>query len=464
MPQEKKSLRFPAVLLIGVLVLIGVGAALWRLHPGIFGANRAAAPAEPATILRLHGSNTIGAQLAGALAEAFLRRQGAQAVWTVAGPKADEFSIRANMPGETRPSAIEIQAHGSATAFPDLAAGKCDIGMASRRIKVEEAAALAKLGDMTSPACEQVLGLDGVAVIVNKANATASLSTSQIAKIFTGEVTDWKDAGGAAGPIKVLARDDKSGTYDTFKSLVLGKSPLVAGAVRLEDSRELSDRVAGDPGAIGFIGLPYVRSAKAVAVSEKGTAALAPNRLTVATEDYPLSRRLYLYTAAAPSALVHRFVEFALGADGQDLVAQNGFVELNVKAESAAVASRDNPEYARAMAGAQRLSLDFRFRTGSSQLDNRALADLDRVASFLASPAHSRGGLVLCGFADSVGKRDVNRALSENRATVVADEFRRRGIVPVAVTGFGDANPVASNETEDGRQKNRRVEVWLRML
>ncbi len=412
----------------------------------------------------MHGSNTIGAQLAGALAEAFLKRQGAQAVRTVAGPHPDEFNVLGSMPGDARPKRIEIQAHGSATAFQDLAAGKCDIGNASRRAKPEEAALLAKLGDMLSPECEHVVGLDGVAVIVNKGNAVASLSVSQIAKIFTGEITNWKDAGGAAGPIKVLARDDKSGTYDTFKSLVLGKRLLVAGAVRVEDSRELSDRVAADPGAIGFIGLPYVRSAKAVAVWEPGTKPLVPNRLTVATEDYLLSRRLFLYTAASPNALARRFVEFALGTDGQDIVAQIGFVELNVKAESAAAAADAAPEYMSAITGAERLSLNFRFRTGSSGLDNRGLADLDRVAGFLSNPGRKRGGVVLCGFADSVGSAQTNQALSLNRANVVADEFRRRGIVPAAVTGFGAVSPVASNETEDGRQKNRRVEVWLRTM
>ncbi len=433
---------------------------MWRFHPSFLQAKNA----EPETILSLHGSNTIGAQLAGALAETFLKRQGAQTVTTVAGPRADEFSVRGVIPGDAHPKVIEIQAHGSATAFPDLAAGKCDIGMASRRIKTEEAAALAKLADMTSPACEHVVGLDGLAIVVNRNNAVASLSTTVIGKIFTGEISDWQDAGGAPGPIKVLARDDKSGTYDTFKALVLGKRQLVAGAARIEDSRELSDRVAGDASAIGFIGLPYVRSAKAVAVSEEGTTPLVPNRLTVATEDYLLSRRLYLYTAASPNPLVRRFVEFALGSAGQDIVAQIGFVELNVKTESASVTANATPEYIATIKGAERLSLNFRFQPGSSQLDNRALVDLDRVAGFLSSPEHARGGIVLVGFADSVGAHEANRALSASRASVVADEFRRRGVAPAAVTAFGDASPVASNKTEDGRQKNRRVEVWLRTL
>ncbi len=468
MTQDKESKGHSAGLVISaaaLLILLGGGFVLWRLNPQFLQRlQRAPVPAQPEVILSMHGSNTIGAELAGALAEDFLKRQGAQAVHTVAGQKADEYRVLATMPGDPRQKAIEIQAHGSGTAFPDLAAGKCDIGMASRPIKPEEAAPLAKLGDMTSPACEHVLGLDGLAIIVNKNNPVAALSTSQVAKIFTGEIADWKEVGGAAGPIEILARDDKSGTYDTFKALVLGKGKLAAGAVRLEDSRALSDRVASDAGAIGFIGLPYIRSAKAVAISDAGVTPLVPNRLTIATEDYLLSRRLYFYVAASPDPLVRRFVEFVLGSEGQDVVARTGFVELNVKAGSAAAAVNSNPEYVRAIAGAERLSLNFRFRPGSSDLDNRALADLDRVAGFLSKPGQNRGGAVLCGFSDSVGGSEGNQALSVKRANAVADEFRRRGITPAEVTGFGAANPVASNKTEDGRQKNRRVEVWLRSM
>jgi phosphate transport system substrate-binding protein len=466
MPQENEPKRLSGGLLVlgaVILLLLGGGVALWRLNSHSV-EKKSAAPVQPEVILRMHGSNTIGAQLAGALGEAFLKLQGAQAVTTVLGPRADEFTVTGTMPGGARPKAIEIQAHGSGTAFPDLASGKCDIGMASRPIKPEEAATLIQLGDMKSLACEHVVGLDGLAIIVNLNNAVSSLTTSQIAKIFTGEITDWKDVGGARGPIKVLARDDKSGTYDTFKALVLGKAQLVAGAVRIEDSQELSDRVADDAGAIGFIGLPYIRSSKAIAIGEAGTHPLIPNRLTVATEDYLLSRRLFFYTAASPNPLVRRFVEFAMGNDGQEIVARNGFVEMNVKAGAATAAANVSPEYVNTIAGAQRLSLNFRFLPGSSQLDNKALMDLDRVAGFLSSPGRTSGGIVLCGFSDSIGTGQNNQAISLARAKVVADEFRRRGIVPATVAGFGAANPVASNQTEDGRQKNRRVEVWLRTM
>src|SRR5579859_689946 len=195
----------------------------------------AAAPSTAKIILQLSGSNTIGASLAPALAEAFLKQQGAADVKTVPGNKEDEVRVEGTPPGEPIPWMIEIHAHGSATAFEDVQKSACDIGMASRKIKPAEAGQLANFGDMTAPASEHVLGLDGIAVIVSKNNPVASLSKSQIAQLFTGEITDWSQVGGSSGPVNVFARNDKSGTYDTFKTLVLGSKPLVAAAHRIED-------------------------------------------------------------------------------------------------------------------------------------------------------------------------------------------------------------------------------------
>ena len=101
-------------------------------------------------------------------------------------------------------------------------------------------------------------------------------------------------------PLKVFARDDKSGTFDTFAALVLQPSKLKLGpnTERIEDSETLANAVASDPGGIGFIGLPYVGATKALAVADGDSLPLLPNAFTVATEDYPLARRLFLYTPA----------------------------------------------------------------------------------------------------------------------------------------------------------------------
>jgi phosphate transport system substrate-binding protein len=441
--------------------LIELASAQEKIRPADDGPARP--QASPAgIILTMHGSNTIGAELAPALADAFLRKRGATEVRTI-NRGTDEVEIEGRFP-DGPPKSIAITAHGSTTAFTDLA-DRCDIGNSSRAIKSEEAQHLISLGDMTSPAAEHVLGLDGIAIIVNSSNSIASLSKQQIRGIFNGYFTDWKQLGRKEpGPINVYARDDKSGTWDTFKTLVLDPSLLISSSKRFEDSRQLSDAIASDRNGIGFIGLPYIRNAKALSVSDSGTRAIYPTQLTVATEDYPLSRRLYLYTSTEPrNPVVHEFVSFALSQQGQEIVSQVGFVGQTVNLVKLSNAPASAPEnYKKLTVGAARLPLDFRFRPGSADLDNKALEDLRRIVEFVSSPLYSGQRIVLLGFADNRGAELANLRLSRERAAIVSTQLQTRGINVFTIDGFGSQLPVASNESPDGREKNRRVEVWLR--
>ncbi|WP_042442252.1 OmpA family protein [Azospirillum sp. B510] len=120
-------------------------------------------------------------------------------------------------------------------------------------------------------------------------------------------------------------------------------------------------------------------------------------------------------------------------------------------------------EYKDLTAKARRLSVNLRFRSGSSALDNKAVRDLDRLVDFLTKQKpDERGGVVLIGFTDAQGARAANVTLSQQRAQIIADELRRRGVQVQSVMGLGPDLPVTSNDTEEGRDKNRRVEVWLR--
>jgi phosphate transport system substrate-binding protein len=112
--------------------------------------------------------------------------------------------------------------------------------------------------------------------------------------------------------------------------------------------------------------------------------------------------------------------------------------------------------------GAGRLNLNFHFLAGSSQFDENAPGDLDRLVALLADPAYQQRSLLLFGFSDNAGGIKKNIALSKDRARAVADELQMRGIKPSVVNGFGKELPIASNNTENGREQNRRVEVWLR--
>ncbi len=459
---------------LGALALMIAGGLAWReLQPaaapaalragaGAGGAGRINPLAAPVPAdLRLCGSNTIGAELAPALVAAFLARKGAGEIQQTTGPDPDQRVVAASLGG--RPLTVEIRAAGTATGFDGLAAGDCDLGMASRAVNDEELARLrrAGAGDLRSPATEHVIGLDGIAVVVHPNNRVMTLDRGALHDVFTGKVTDWGQLGGAPGPITVMARDDKSGTYDTFKHLVLGKSKLRAGARRFVHSDGLADAVASDPSAIGFIGLAYVRSAKALAIGDRGTSPMLPTSFTVATEAYMLSRRLYWYTTPRPrTPLVAELVSFALSASGQAVVQETSFIDLTVTlTEVGPCGWRCPRRYAALVAGAQRASIDFRFRTGSDHIDSRAVRDLDRIVHVLRD--HPAARLMLFGFSDSAGDRMANLALSRSRARTLARELATRGVRAAVVDGFGAAMPVAPNTSATERERNRRVEVWL---
>jgi phosphate transport system substrate-binding protein len=442
--------------LIAAAVVLVAAAAYYRFVVASGRPGPAAATGRPPVgappLLRLSGSNTIGAQLGPDLAEAWLRSRGATNLHRES-MKTDETRVYGLLEGN--PVAIEIKAHGSATAFTDLEAGACDIGMASRKIKSNEVDDLKSkgYGDLTGNANERVIGLDGVTIIVNETNPIDNMTKEQVAAIFSGAVEGKK--------WNLYARDDKSGTYDTFKDRVLGSRSL-GGALRFEDSRALVTAVTRDSDGIGFVGLPYAVGVKVLKISDRGAMSLVPNTMTVRTEAYPLTRRLYLYVPDRAKPEARAFADFAISPAGQEVVEKAGFVgqKVAVMPQASAPAGAP-PAYAQLVPRADRLSVDLRFRRGSNILDPKAEDDVKRIASVMSTQFSDRG-ILLIGFADNIGTAEYNLILSKRRAQTVADQMRQEGMNPVLVTGFGQDLPVSDNSTPDGQEKNRRVEVWLR--
>lgn len=428
-------------------------------------------PLPPKIVLRLHGSNTIGAKLMENMAIAYMvQKYQGKDVQVITGDVAEEKLVRCET--TDGPIAIEIHAHGSSTGFKDLLAGTCDIGMASRKIKDKEVIALSGLGNMIHSSSEHILALDGIAVIIHKSNPLKSLSIDTLAEIFSGKITDWTQVtdGKLTGPINVYARDAKSGTYDTFKGIILKKTPLVETAKRFESNADLSDNVSMDKQGIGFTGLPYIRQSKALSVSDQGTIPIFPNFFTVATEDYPLARRLYLYLPQnSENNAAHDFVDFCLEPPGQLTVKNSGFIDLGIRqfvaginVEEQAVQNRVIfQQYVDETKDKKRLSLNFRFHPDSIELDNRAIRDLDRMVDFLKDQPIESVSLV--GFADSRGEYQYNTSLALERSKVVRNELNSRGIPVTTVISASEEMPVASNVTFQGREKNRRVEIWVRL-
>ena len=421
---------------------------------------RTLAKSKTETVFRLHGSNTIGEKLAPLLLEGFLKQQNiSNFTWTHNTPLEQVLHYRV----ADKDYAIELKSHGSSTAFSALNNKTADIGMSSRRIKDSEVEQLANTsGHLNKLGNEHIIGLDGLAVIVNQNNTVKQLSSNTLAKIFSGEINNWSQIGGASLPIKLYARDQHSGTWDTFKNLVLKKhdKKLSQQAKRFESSSQLSTLVSQNEDAIGFIGLNYVLHNKAIAISaSKGTSAIFPTRFTVGTEDYALSRRLYFYTPTSASNLVKDFAQYALSTQGQKVVSQAGLVSQNIKLEQVYPLAEAPKKYQQYASTAKRLSLNFRFDYATKDLDNKGKRDLLRLVDFMED--HQSRRIVLMGFSDSIGAQVKNSSLSYKRAKSVELALTSRGIAVLAVEGMGEALPIANNNTDDGRKRNRRVEVWL---
>jgi phosphate transport system substrate-binding protein len=414
-----------------------------------------------AETLRLSGSNTVGADLGPALAVAWLKSMG-YGDMTV-DRKIEGANIRARTP-DGEPMEVLIEAKGSSSGFRGLLKATADLAMSSRRIKEEEVSALAEFGPMTSLESEFIIALDGIAVIVHRDNPVATLSKAQIRDIFLGTITDWQEVGGSPGAIALHARDGQSGTFDVFRALVLGKKgKLATGTLRYESNEELSDTVSKERNAIGFVGLPYIRDARAVAIADGGAPSISPSDFTVATEDYALSRRLYLYLPRkSASPLAREFAEFTISDVAQDVVKRQGFVSQEVFARAYQPGEHYPADALKLTKGAQRLSVNIRFEPDGISLDNKAKRDLDRVIKMLREKDKVRKGLMVFGFAADDG---APMAMNLERSSRIARHAGRylmdKGVWVIKSRGYGTVAAVASNDTKLGQEKNRRVEIWF---
>jgi phosphate transport system substrate-binding protein len=203
----------------------------------------------------------------------------------------------------------------------------------------------------------------------------------------------------------------------------------------------------------------------------------------VRTEEYPLARRLYFYVPETRrTEQVDNFVRFVLSADAQPFTASVGFIGLDVERSSrnyvlergqysrivgqttSASAPRLMQSFSQRIGNAVRLSITFRFKSGSTELDNRSIEDVGRLAAYIRTDPTTAQRIMLFGFADTVGNFDLNLELSRQRALQVADALGAQGVsLPRGqVQGFGVIAPAACSDSESSLEKNRRVEVWLR--
>lgn len=418
-------------------------------------------------ILRISGSNTLGAQALPAVVESYLEAKQVNNVSIVRLDQHQSSMVRGTAPDGQAVNVL-IEAQGSSTGFSSLINGTADIAAASRPVTDDENARFTN-DDLSTSDHEHIVALDGIAMIVHANNPISTLSIDQIGKIFSGEISRWNeipvDATGRqlTGLIQVYARSDNSGTFDTFKSIVLDRGyQLSSGVQRLDSNSEVLELVNANPNAIGFTSIASAQSANSISVSDGDSTALAPEKMYIAAEDYPLARRLYLYSQVQSNPHVEEFLDFIASAAAQDVIEQTGFISQNIITLPQAITADMPSGYLQLVGRAERLSLNLRFDGDSRRLDNKALSDISRLVEFMQAPENEGRDLLLFGFSADQGNDERERLLSEVRMLAVRKELRQHGINAKALKGYGDLNPVASNSNPFASERNNRVELWIK--
>lgn len=381
-----------------------------------------------------------------------------------------------------------VASTGDDNAFQALLDGEAQIGMSSRRITQDEARALraAGAGSMVSPSQERIIAVDSMVVVTHADNPVSELTQEQLRGIFSGQISNWSAVGGPDRPINVIAQPAGTASNEYFMNFLYGEErPGFRPQGIAADDQSLSNVMFHDRNAISYLGYAFQRGAKPMRIVNECGIATVPDAFAAKTEEYILSRRMYLYnredTTDAPA---QAFLDFAISPEADSVIGKSGFIDLGIisrtQSEGDARYSALRGELERydigfegeiigemieTMQNYDRLSTTFRFRTGSSRIDERGRLDMQRLIEFLEdAPAGTEVKFV--GFTDDVGAFDANQRLAVQRAAAVMDIVReeagdRLPNIQMTTGGYGEVAPSACNVSDRGRAINRRVEVWI---
>ncbi len=330
------------------------------------------------------------------------------------------------------------------------------------------------------PFGSRALAFDALVPIVAPDNPTPEVSTADLARILSGEVENWAGVGGPDMPIVLHSLAAGS---DLQRALTDRLGAPIAADVIHPHLKALAHAVAKDPWALALTGRAEVGTARVLPLTDSCGFPLLPTPVSVKAEDYPLALPIFLLTPLRRLPLMAReFLEYLSTPAAQEAIAGTGYVDRSASRQPMTadglrlinaiqgagddITLADLKRLVNLMDEADRLSLTFRFEDGSSTLDAQSQTSLSDLAELIASGKFRNEEMVLAGFSDGSGAAEANLALSLERAARVAQELA--AIAPDLATaslprveGFGEALPMACDETAAGRNLNRRVELWL---
>lgn len=383
----------------------------------------------------------------------------------------------------------EITLHTSSTeeALIGLLANDVDVAFSRRRL-TEAENTLGKeggLGNLNQRA--RILALDALVPIVHADNPLMSISPGQLARVLSGEITNWQGLGGPDAPIAVhvWARESELGHVTQGRLLAPQELQLTDAAHEHDDVDTLMHAVNMDPFAIGIGNRLGTNGARILPLDGGCGYILNADQNSIKTGDYPLAAPLLLYLPARRfPKILRNFLTYLSTPAAQERIRAAGYIDQlpdrvkigqqgNRVSNAILQAGEDVglPELQtmiRALRPMQRLTTTFRFAAGSARLTPQSRENLRRVADAVEQGRYDNRTLVFVGFSDGQGAAGDNLEIARKRAETVHDsvialaETADDSKLQLEVMGFGEALPMTCDKAEWGRRVNRRVELWLR--
>ncbi len=230
---------------------------------------------------------------------------------TTVQPLADKLgqAFKQHNPGVT----LDIAAGGSVVGIQAIHAGTVDLGMASRALTPDEAQGITP----------RQIAVDVIAIVIHPSNPVKTLTMDQLRSIYMGKTVDWGEVGGQSRPIVAVVREKNSGTRGAFNELVLNNQEPAAPAMQTAvTAGDVAAAVANNPAAIGYVGFGNLESSLRVVAID----GVLPTEEAAQGGAYRLVRPLLLLSGPLTQPLALTFVDFTLGAEGQQIVKTNGWV------------------------------------------------------------------------------------------------------------------------------------------
>lgn len=375
----------------------------------------------------------------------------------------------------------------SSMGIEELMGGELHAAFTTRAVNKDErtAAIEAGLKDLRSEEQESVVAYDGLLVVTHRTNPIQAMAEKDIARVLSGEISDWSAFGEAAGPINIYMREPDSNSRSLLQQVLMTphKQDLKVGIRILGSDAEIARAVRMDPNGIGLTSFVHRRGVNVLEIEGVCGIRVPATEFTIKTGEYPLSRPVYFYHN---SQIAHEglmgFANFVSSPEAQPVIRNAGFVDRSIVSEplngqglrvANTIMSNEATEnivgtrsMLKRMAHSERLSTTIRFENGSTDLDATDYEDLELLADLIKSDRYDGSDFYFMGFSDSIGRADLNQFLALQRAEIVRQALVSRypeltSRIKARAVGYGEISPLACNETRPGREVNRRVEVWV---